>query len=316
MVCAVERRDTEHRRRSRMREVSGRCQYRQSYCQRVCVSLSPIDTLSLHTVTGGVRAKFSTPLCAYNTTNRRVLTMSEPPNRSLRQRTLPVLTKVLHGSAPFISTFLLIHLSAPMLANLGGSSLASQTMLLDREYYQTDFGEKYLLLAPLTAHTLSGLIKRVVSPPKAPPRPWTSLLSLTGYANMLLFLPVHFMAHRVAPADSTAPIHELSPSELDFEYVKFALTKWPVRSWFLYGGLVLCAVLHTVEGQRLLYNTYAPAARIGAAAGKRLRAAGLALIALPVLSGVWALGREPPLVFPSMVSRFESSFRQVFWYRV
>jgi hypothetical protein len=51
------------------------------------------------------------------------------PRRTFLQKSLPVLTKLLHGSAPFISTFLLIHLSAPMLANLGGSSLASQTMV-------------------------------------------------------------------------------------------------------------------------------------------------------------------------------------------
>lgn len=42
---------------------------------------------------------------------------------------MPCLTKIAHGSTPFITTFLLIHLSAPALANLGGSSLASQTMV-------------------------------------------------------------------------------------------------------------------------------------------------------------------------------------------
>ena len=39
------------------------------------------------------------------------------------------LTKVAHGSAPFIATFLLIHLTAPTMANVGGSDLSSQVMV-------------------------------------------------------------------------------------------------------------------------------------------------------------------------------------------
>jgi hypothetical protein len=38
-------------------------------------------------------------------------------------------TRVSHGSAPFIATFLMIHLTPPVMANLGGSSLASQVMV-------------------------------------------------------------------------------------------------------------------------------------------------------------------------------------------
>nr|GAT50462.1 predicted protein [Mycena chlorophos] len=244
--------------------------------------------------------------------------MSEPDNHSFRRYALPVLTNVLHGTAPFISTFMLIHLSAPMLANLGGSSLASQTMLLGREYYQTNFGEKYLLLAPLAAHALSGLTKRTISPRKAPPRPWTSLLTLTGYMTMVVFLPVHFMTHRVVPQSPSPPIYALSPSELDFEYVKFALTRWPKRSWFLYGGLVLCAVLHTVEGQRLLFNTYfgKEMGRLVGAAKTRMRAAALGLVALPVLSGLWILAQEPLMAFPSSFARFQAAFTHSLWYRL
>lgn len=47
----------------------------------------------------------------------------------LRRFVYPTLTKLSHGTAPFITTFVLIHLSAPVLANLGGSSLASQVMV-------------------------------------------------------------------------------------------------------------------------------------------------------------------------------------------
>jgi hypothetical protein len=41
---------------------------------------------------------------------------------------LRFLTKAIHVSSPFITTFLLIHLSAPVMG-LGGSTLASQTMV-------------------------------------------------------------------------------------------------------------------------------------------------------------------------------------------
>ncbi|KAJ6577457.1 hypothetical protein B0H19DRAFT_1120037 [Mycena capillaripes] len=243
---------------------------------------------------------------------------SDPPRRSFRQTALPVLTKLLHGSAPFISTFLLIHLTAPMLANLGGSSLASQVLLLGREYYQTDFGEKYLLLGPLAVHSLSGIAKRVLSPAKAPPRPWTSLLSLTGYANMLLFLPIHFMTHRVHPMNPAAPIHALGPAELDFEFVKYGLANWPWRSWFLYGGLVVGVVLHAVDGDRLLFNTYfgETMGRIKMAARKRLLAIGLGLLAIPVLSGAFIMSREPLMIFSSTAERFLASFNQSPFYRI
>jgi hypothetical protein len=50
---------------------------------------------------------------------------------SFRASALPYLTKATHISAPFITTFLLIHLTAPALANVGGSTLSSQTMVRD-----------------------------------------------------------------------------------------------------------------------------------------------------------------------------------------
>ncbi|KAJ6466528.1 hypothetical protein C8R47DRAFT_1223962 [Mycena vitilis] len=244
--------------------------------------------------------------------------MSDPPRRSFRQRALPVLTKLMHGSAPFISTFLLIHLTAPMLANLGGSSLASQTMLLGREYYQTEFGEKYLLLGPLAVHSLSGIVKRGLSPTNAPPRPWTSLLAITGYVNMLFFLPIHFMAHRALPMNPAPPVHSLGPSELDFEFVKYGLATWPWRSWLLYGGLVAGAVLHAADGQRFLFNTYLGGSmgRIKAAARKRLLAIGLGLLAIPVLSGIFVMSREPLMVFASTAERFQASYAQSPIYRI
>ncbi|CAK5268818.1 unnamed protein product [Mycena citricolor] len=244
--------------------------------------------------------------------------MYGPSDGGFRKHALPVITKCIHGSAPFLTTFLLIHLSAPLLANLGGSSLASQTLLLGREYYQTELGEKYLLLGPIVLHTVSGLAKRLISPSKVPPRPWTSLLSITGYGTMLFFLPIHFSTHRVSPSNPIAPIHALSPSELDFEYIKFGLNSWPWRSAFLYGGLVVFALLHAADGERILFNTYLGPAlgRIKASTRKGMIAAVMGAVALPVLTGLYFLSQEPEMIFASMADRFHASFVSSMWYRL
>src|ERR1700691_352585 len=48
---------------------------------------------------------------------------------SMRRTTLSYLTIASHGSSAFIATFLLIHLSAPVLAHLGGASMSSKGMV-------------------------------------------------------------------------------------------------------------------------------------------------------------------------------------------
>jgi hypothetical protein len=59
---------------------------------------------------------------------------AEPRNKASWTRRVPAaLTVVAQGTAPFISTFLLIHLSAPIAAAAGGSSLASQVMVRELE---------------------------------------------------------------------------------------------------------------------------------------------------------------------------------------
>jgi len=50
-------------------------------------------------------------------------------SKPYRKQLSKILTNLSHLSTPFITTFLLIHLSAPALANLGGSSLSSQVMV-------------------------------------------------------------------------------------------------------------------------------------------------------------------------------------------
>ncbi|KAF8162823.1 hypothetical protein B0H34DRAFT_671967 [Crassisporium funariophilum] len=238
--------------------------------------------------------------------------------RSFRDAALPYLTKTAHVSAPFITVFLLIHLSAPALANLGGSSLSSQTMLLGREYYQTGFGERYLLLAPLSIHVISASAKRILSP-KGRPRRITNLLSMAGYATALLFLPIHYYTHRIAPANEPSPIFAVGPSELDYEFVKTGLQTWPLRSWFLYTGLVVSVTVHLADGMTIIWNSWFK--DMAASSWKRTtrnRRLGIALtgIALPVLTGLYTLAREPPMTFTSIANRYRASLMSLLVYRV
>ncbi|KAH9890532.1 hypothetical protein C8Q73DRAFT_667400 [Cubamyces lactineus] len=240
------------------------------------------------------------------------------PNKSFLRRltlvTQSALTRIAHGSAPFITTFVFIHLTAPVIANLGGTSLASQVMLLGREYYQTPFGEKYLVLAPLMVHPLSALLKRVLAP--KPARRLTSILSVTGY-TVAAAVALHYFTHRIAPADPSPPIYAVGPSELDYEYVKFALQEWPWRSWLGYIGLTGCVAWHAVEGMAVIWNTWLRP-HLGDLPGtKRSRTLG-ALVAgvLPVATGMFFMWREPLMVFASHAERFRAalSHSPLYWY--
>ncbi|KAF9821678.1 hypothetical protein IEO21_00524 [Rhodonia placenta] len=234
---------------------------------------------------------------------------SQPSGGSKSARTF--LTTLSHGSAPFITTFVLIHLSAPVLANLGGSSLSSQVMLLGREYYQTSFGEKFLVLTPLVLHPVSSIAKRFLSP--KPSRRLQSVLSITGYAA-LISIPMHFLAHRYFPSDPSPPIHALGPAELDYEYVKYALHEWPWRSFFAYLALTAVVARHAAEGMGVIWNTWLRK-RLGGSKGNQTTAGIMtAAIILPVASGLFVLSQEPRMVFTSTIPRFQAAFSKSLLY--
>ncbi|KAL4246149.1 hypothetical protein ABKN59_009336 [Abortiporus biennis] len=249
----------------------------------------------------------------------------QPPDSqpvSLRQKITPVLTKLAHGSAPFLTTFVLIHLTAPALANLGGTSLSSQVMLLGREYYQTSFGEKYLLLLPFAIHTSTSIAKRLITP-KRSTRSLRSLLSITGYVALLVFVPIHYLTHRVYPTDPSPPIYSIGPSELDYEFAKVAVETWPWRSWLLYGGLTLGVAWHMAEGANIIYTTWFKGkGGLGAGTVKigklqvRQRVIGATLAFIPALTGLWMISTEPIMAFSSTILRFQEVLKKSFIFRL
>ncbi|KAI0696551.1 hypothetical protein C8T65DRAFT_710555 [Cerioporus squamosus] len=232
--------------------------------------------------------------------------------RRLAVATQPALTKIAHGSAPFITVFALIHLTAPVMANLGGTSLASQVMLVGREYYQTPFGEKYLVLAPLAIHPLSATLKRLLAPRVA--RQITSILSITGY-SAAIFVAFHFFTHRISPSDPAPPIYSVGPSELDYEYVKFALHEWPWRSFVGYIALAAVVAWHAAEGTAIIWNTWVRPTFGVLHQTVRSRAVGAALGVLPVATGLYFMWQEPLMVFASHAARFKAAFAQSVYFQ-
>ena len=182
--------------------------------------------------------------------------------------------------------------------------------MLGREYYQTVFGERYLVFGPLLVHTTSALLKRLFAHPR-PARPLSSALSVTGYASALLFLPIHVMVHRLAPPSNTPP---LSPSELDYEYVKTALHGWPVRSIVLYAALALGVALHAADGIAVIRSTWVP--KVAKLPGRRARRALAGAAVLPVLTGLVVIAREPLYAFSFTVARYRTALVHSFVYRL
>uniref|UniRef100_A0A0W0FFA7 Mitochondrial adapter protein MCP1 transmembrane domain-containing protein n=1 Tax=Moniliophthora roreri TaxID=221103 RepID=A0A0W0FFA7_MONRR len=188
----------------------------------------------------------------------------------------------------------------------------------------------------MALHSFSGIAKRLVDiafPPTAAisanqasdseikgkgaeqkSRRWPSLLASTAYPLIPLFT-LHFMTHRGIPSSPSSPLHS---SELDFEFVKFHLQTYPKLSWFLYGSLLALTLIHGVEGVVVVWNRYYPGLRLrqlGKAKWARI-AAVLTGIGGTVISGLWFISREVPMVFPDMLKRFDRVLRIVPFYRV
>lgn len=180
-------------------------------------------------------------------------------------------------------------------------------------------GEPLLIVAPIALHVGAGVAKRLLSgSPTSQPRPVTRILTLTGYALGILILPIHFLTHRVYPTLGDYPIDEIGPAELNFEFVKYGLQRWPVRSWVLYGGLVGCVALHGIAGAKIIWQTWFGNAvttrrKRGNVSSQVATASGTVA---PVLLGIFALSKEPLMVFPSTIARFAAVFQQSWLYRI
>ena len=189
---------------------------------------------------------------------------------------------------------------------------------MGREYYQTSFGERYLVLVPLIVHPIASIAKRLFSlgigsqKSWSQPRPVTSVLSSTGYLTLFLFLPIHYLTHRVYPAIPTAPIHSFGPAELDYEFVKTGLQTWPSRSWLLYIGLVGCVALHAIEGISIITASYNGKAVVPKSKRKPVSF----LVGIPALAGLFFISREAVWALTSSMESYVAAFSRSMAYRI
>jgi hypothetical protein len=161
---------------------------------------------------------------------------------------------------------------------------------------------------PLFAHVGAATLKRIISP--RPPRAWSSALTVTGYTLALCLLPIHYLTHRLLPTDPSPPTDSFGPAELDYEFVKTAITAWPVRAGLTYALLVGFTLFHLAEG----INVLQLANRLrGMSKRTRRLVAGAAV--LPVISGLLIMAREPLLVFGPLAGRYRGVFERIpiFW---
>lgn len=134
---------------------------------------------------------------------------------------------------------------------------------------------------------------------------------MTGYAIMTFYLPVHYFLHRLAPSSPAPPINALSPSELDYEFVKTALREWPVRNWVGYVGLTLAVALHASEGAHLMLRNLMTGMKKQWKGWSRKTHRTVALLGvLPVLTGLVVIAREPVMAFAMNVERHKAVFLQ------
>lgn len=136
---------------------------------------------------------------------------------------------------------------------------------------------------------------------------------MTAYP-LVFFLSVHALSHRLIPSTPESPIQALSPSELDYDFVKIGIKTWPFKSAILYGGLLIPAVIHSLEGVNVILRTWFPRA-------KRLSATTKHLITDTLVSSVFfglaRVSREvAPVLLKATSERILASYRSFWIYQI
>lgn len=190
--------------------------------------------------------------------------------------------------------------------------------LFGREYYHGCFAEPWLVFAPLSLHVCAGILKRILSTfNKQDVRRLGSspinLLTASAYP-LVVFLSIHVLTNRLIPSTSTPPIQALSPSELDYDYVKIGLMVWPFRSTLIYGSLLISTALHGGEGVNIILRTWLPRAKRMSAAAKRLVTS---TVVSTVVFGLVCIAREPfPILLRATQDRILASYRSLWIYGI
>ena len=103
---------------------------------------------------------------------------------------------------------------------------------------------------------------------------------------------------------------------MSFEFVKYGLQTWPLRSWLLYTGLVAGVAWHATEGMQIIWNTWLRDSLGSLKSTVKTRALTVAAVVAPVLSGLFFVSREPLMAFASSVTRYEGAFLKSFIFKI
>ncbi|KAI6097328.1 hypothetical protein EDD16DRAFT_1442382, partial [Pisolithus croceorrhizus] len=159
---------------------------------------------------------------------------------------------------------IVILLSVPIAANIGGSRLPD-VQLPGTKYYWTTFGERYLLFLHFATRVTSSVVKWVVLTPTSysfsPSSCLSTLLSISVYAAPFLVVPIHVATCRLLPTEADSRVvfepHQLGCTQLHFESIETVIKKtWPWGSGMPCTGPVGCVFVHAAEGTSIVYTQY------------------------------------------------------------
>jgi hypothetical protein len=126
---------------------------------------------------------------------------------------------------------------------------------------------------------------------------------------VLLLLPIHYPTHRLFPQLSSAGA--FGPAQLDMEFVKAGLQRWPIRSWVIYSVLAGATLTHAADGLFVVARHQ----QLRVKRRNAWRIAG-ALATVPVLAGTYVLWQEPVIAFSGLVEKFYAAFEHSPVYRL
>lgn len=178
--------------------------------------------------------------------------------------------------------------------NAPGCVCFAHAQILGRVYYQNTLTEPVVVYGAVGVHLAASFVKRFIveytiwsrkqrgarkakevegyvipdadveemyAHHPAPASRWAyivqNLPSAHAFSGALLLpaVAIHAWLNRIAPSSADAPIHELSPSELDYSYVTYGLSSgsgapvaWRRITWALYGVLLAAGAVHVVGG--------------------------------------------------------------------
>lgn len=149
------------------------------------------------------------------------------PSNTSSLKSIQTLTKIQNYSGAVFSIYALYHLIGHSLSFIS-IQLANNVLLFGRKYYQHPIGEIFLILLPITIHSLSGLFKRYLilknSKGKSNFNNLKSFFNLnqlpilTGYFATVL-VGLHFIGARIQPLlDPSKQVDLISMIKLKEEF--------------------------------------------------------------------------------------------------